>query len=194
MATCLDTITSALKLAKVLSSGDAPTAAETVDGLACLQSLYDSWVAGGMFGRLEDVYLTADDTAEEGKRYTLAAGVTLTEPVTIAASDSADGLERAPRDLSVYEKIDSSGTRTVRLFDRTGWVDLLGLVSSDTAPLSSRGALGLAAALATSGGFAAMFNDTATMNPDVRTLARNFCVGLSYKMGSTRDRLNVEYF
>lgn len=193
-ATCLDIVTSALKLARVLRSGGTPSAAESEDGMACLQGLYDSWISGGMFGRLEDVYLTADDTAEEGRRYTLAAGVTLTESTTIAAEDSRDGTERAPRDLAVYESLDSDGNRSVRLFDRTAWVDLLDLDSSDVAPLSGRGATGLAAALATYGAFAAMFGDTATMNPDVRRLASQFLGSLAYKLGSTRDRKTAEYF
>jgi len=194
MATCLDVITYALRLARVTASGASPSAAETADGLACLQSMYDSWLANGMFGKLEDVYLTVNDTAQEGKRYLLAAGITLTEPTTIPAEDSADGSERQPRDLSIYESLTSTGTRTVRLYDRTGWVNLLGLASSDIAPLSGRAAMGLAATLATSGAFCAMFGDTATMNPDVRALANTFKAGLSYKLGSTRDRTASEYF
>ena len=193
-STCLDVITSALKLARVLPSGGTPSASETTDGLACLQSLYGEMVAAAMFGRLEDVYLTADDTAEEGKRYRLAAGITLTEPTTISAEDSSTGEERAVRDLALYEKVDSTGTRTVRLYDRTGWVNLLGLASSDIAPLESRGAMGLAALLATSGAFCAMFGDTATLNPDVRALANRFRASLSYKLGSTQDRRKAEYF
>jgi hypothetical protein len=193
-ATCLDIITAALKLARVLPSGGVPSAAETEDGMDCLQSLYDEWVAGGMFGKLTDAYLTADAEAQEGHRYLLASGVTLTEPTTIAAADSVDGEERQPRDLAIYESLTSTGTRTVRLYDRTGWVDLLDLSTSDIAPLSSRGKIGLAACLATSGAFAAMFSDTATMNPDVRSAANTFRASLSYKLGTTRDRTASEYF
>jgi hypothetical protein len=194
MATCLDIITSALKLAKVLPSGGTPSAAETEDGMDCLQSLYDEFVASGMFGRLTDVYLTASDTAQEGKRYLLASGVTLTEPTTISAEDNCDGVVRQPRDLSLYESLTSTGTRSVRLYDRTGWVNLLDLQTSDIAPLSSRGKMGLAATLAISGAFAAMFNDTAGMSPDVRAAATRFRASLCYKIGSTRDRNQVEYF
>jgi hypothetical protein len=193
-ATCLDIITSALKLGRVIPSGGTPSAAETEDGMDCLQSLYDEWVAGAMFGKLTDSYLTASDTAQEGYRYLLAAGVTLTEPATISAEDSADGVERQPRDLALYESLTSTGTRSVRLYDRTGWVDLLDLTTGDIAPLSSRGKMGLAACLATSGAFAAMFGDTATMNPDVRAAANRFKASLSYKLGSTRDRTAAEYF
>lgn len=193
-ATCLDIITSALKLARVLRSGGIPKAADAEDGMDCLQSFYDECIANGVFGRLEDVYLTADDTAQEGKRYLLASGVTLTEPTTIAAEDTVDGVERQPRDLAIYEKLTSTGTRTVRLYDRTGWVNLLGLATTDAAPLSSRGKMGLAACLATSGAFCAMFGDTAAMNPDVRAAANRFKTSLCYKQGSTRDRAASEYF
>lgn len=194
MATCLDVITSALKLAKVLASGGTPSGAETSDGMDCLQSFYDECVANAVFGRLTDSYLTADDTAREGYRYLLASGVTLTEPTLIPAEDTVDGVERQPRDLSLYESVDSDGVRSVRLYDRTAWVDLLNLESSDIAPLSSRGAMGLAACLATSGAFCAMFNDTASMNPDVRGMANRFRTSLCYKQGSTRDRTASEYF
>jgi hypothetical protein len=193
-STCLDVITSALKLARVLASGGAPSAAESEDGLACLQSLYDEFVAEGVFGRLTDSYLTADDTAQEGYRYLLASGVTLTEPTTIAAEDTRDGVERQPRDLSLYESLTSAGVRSVRLYDRTEWVDLLDLETSDIAPLSGRGMIGLAANLATSGAFCAMFGDTAAMNPDVRASANRFRTALCYKQGSTRDRTPSEYF
>lgn len=191
-ATCLDIITSALKLARVIPSGGAPSAAETEDGMDCLQSLYDEWVAGGMFGKLADQYLTASDTAQEGHRYLLASGVTLTEPITISAEDSADGVARQPRDLALYESLTDTGTRTVRLYDRTQWVDLLDLASADIAPLSSRGKMGLAACLATSGAFASMFGSVS--DPDVRAAANRFRASLSYKLGTTRDRTASEYF
>ncbi len=193
-ATCLDVITSALKLARVLASGAQPSAAEGEDGLACLQSLYDEFVAEGVFGRLTDSYLTADDTVKEGYRYLLASGVTLTEPTTISAEDAPDGIERQPRDMAIYESLTSTGSRTVRLYDRTGWVDLLDLALSDLAPLAGRGLIGLAATLATSGAFCAMFGDTAAMNPDVRAASNRFRTALCYKQGSTRDRTPSEYF
>ncbi len=194
MATCLDVITLAMRLARVLASGAEPQAEETEDGMVCLQSLYDGWVAAGLFGRLTDSYLTADDTAQEGYRYLLASGVALTEPTIIAAEDSADGIARAPRDLAIYESVNSTEARSVRLYDRTGWVDLLNLTTTDEAPLSGRGKIGLASALACSGAFIAMFNDTAAMNPDIRRSANQFQAALSYKIGTTRDRAQAEYF
>lgn len=191
MATCRDVVTSAMKLAKSLSSGETPTADEADDGMKALQSLYDVWVTSGMFGRLEDVYLDGDDTAEEGKRYFVPTGVTLT-----AATSEIDGCcgVRQARDLAIYESLTQAGVRSVKLYDRTEWVEMTGLALSDTAPLSKRGEMGLAAALATSGGFAAMFGAGALMDGEVRGLAAQFIAGLSYKLGSSQGRIASDYY
>jgi hypothetical protein len=191
-ATCLDIITYAMRQTKVIGLGKEPKAAEEEEGMFALQSFYDELVAGGMFGRLEDSYLTSSDTAQEGMRYLLASGVILTEPTTIAAEDSADGIARQPRDLSLYESVTSTGTRSVRLYDRTAWVDLLDLEATDIAPLSGRGAYGLASALATSGGFIDAFG--AVPSPAVLARATRFLSALSHKLGSTRDRATPDYF
>jgi hypothetical protein len=177
-------VTNALKLARIIAPGVTPEADEANDGLTCLQSLYDQWFHNAMFGALEDVYLDADDVAEEGKRYYIPAGFTLT-PATSDYLDSC-GNVRQPRDLSVYESFDGA-TRTVRLYDRTQWVDLLGLTLNSTAPLSARGEMGLAACLAISGAFAAMFGDTATLNPDVRRLAQVFTGQIMDKSTTQND-------
>lgn len=191
MASVLDIITYAMRSSGVLASGDEPTASEGEDGLAALQSFYDELVAQGMFGRLTDSYLTTSDTAQEGFRYLLGSGVTLTEPTTISAEDSEDGITRQPRDLALYESLTNAGVRSVRLYDRTGWVNLIDLALTDIAPLSSRGAMGLAAALACSGGFCDMFGVTPTQPLLARS--QRFLSSLTHKLGSTQDRLSVEY-
>jgi hypothetical protein len=191
MATCLDVITYAMRALALLASGETPSSQESEDGLVALQSFYDEIVMSGMFGRLEDIYLTADDTAEEGKRYFLAAGITLTEPTIILAADTDDGEDRQPRDLSLYESLTDTGTLSRRLYDRTGWVDLLDLSLTDVAPLSGRGAMGLAAAVACSGGFSDMFG--AEPGPALLARSQRFLSSLSHKLGSTRDRLAAEY-
>jgi hypothetical protein len=81
--------------------------------------------------------------------------------------------------------------QTAKLYDRTAWVSLLGLRTTDVAPLSGRNAYGLAACLATSGGFVAMFG--ATPPREVYRLASEFQLTLSYKPGSTQDRIAGEY-
>jgi hypothetical protein len=77
MATCLDIVTYAMRLSRILPMGDEPNSDEGAAGLAALQSLYDQWRTSGMFGELEDVYLDGDDVAEEGVRYFVPTGYTL---------------------------------------------------------------------------------------------------------------------
>jgi hypothetical protein len=190
MATCNDIITDALKLARVISAGETPSAEEAADGLNCLQSMYDGWVVGGMFGDLQDVYLEEDDTALEGKRYYVPDDYTLTAAASEYVTES--GVTRQPRDLALYEVL-AGGVRYVRLYDRTGWVELTGLALTGDAPLASRGRMGLAAALAISGAFAALFGDTATLNPDVRKLGQRF-TGNLMQTNSTRSTSGVSYF
>lgn len=203
MATCLDVITHAMKLTRILPSGGAPSAAEAADGLACLQSLYDQWRTGGMFGTLQDVYLTEDATAQEGKRYYVPAGITLTAATSEYVPDqsstdygmcdySGSADLRQPRDLALYETLTSTGTHEAKLYDRTSWVNLMGLASSDTAPLSSRNAHGLAACLATSGAFMAMFG--VQPDPSLIALARHFLRSVMGKLGSTQDKPSGEYY
>lgn len=198
MSTVADVVTTALKLAKVIPSGATPAADESADGLICFQAMLDEWVAGGMFGTLEDEYLEASDTAEEGKRYLLAAGVTLTYPSLITGEggdygDEGNTASRQVLDMSLVESVTSAGVRTVKLWDRTAWVALTGLALADTAPLASRGMTGLAAALACSGGFAAMFDDS-RVSPRVEGMSRRFLGSLSGKKGSTQARQADCYF
>ena len=191
MATCTQVITYALQLAKVLPSGASATSDEAADGLVALQSLYDSWLTGGMFGELEDIYLEGNDIAEEGKRYYVPSGLTLTAPTSEYLD--ADGATRQPRDMAVYESLTAAGTRTAKIYDRTEWVDLLGLEAGDTAPLSKRDAWGLAACLATHGAFIASFGDE-QVSPRVERLASRFLRNVMGKHGSTQDRLAGSYY
>lgn len=198
MSTVADVVTLSLKLAKIIPSGATPTADEAADGLICFQSMLDEWVANGMFGTLEDEYLEASNTAEEGKRYLLAAGVTLTYPTLITGQggdygDEGNTASRQVLDLSLVESVSSTGTRTVKLWDRTAWVALTGLALVDTAPLASRGLAGLAAALACSGAFAAMFDDS-RVSPRVEGMSRRFLGSLSGKKGSTQATPSACYF
>lgn len=189
MATCSDIITYAMRLAKVLPSGDSPSSEEAADGLVALQSFYDQMVNDGMFGRLLDVYETQDYEAAEGERVLTPAGVTVTFPTTL--EDDENGGDRRPRDLSIIETIIDT-TRTVKIWDRTGWVDLLGLEAADTAPLSARGAFALAAAFGMSGAFIGMFGGQ--LDGDARLMGIRFLEGVSAKRGSSRDYLKSEYF
>jgi hypothetical protein len=207
MATCLDIITLAMKQCRVLPAGGTPSGSETDDGMTALQSLYDDWRTGGMFGHLCDEYLTEDTDAQEGKRYYVPSGITLTHATSEYVPDSggatygdygmgcecgSTGDTRQPRDMALYEVLESDGTQTARLYDRTGWVDLLDLDATDIAPLSARGANGLAACLATSGGFADLFG--AQPGPGTVAVARHFLRNVMGKVGSTQDSAGAEYF
>lgn len=189
MATCAEIIAYALRMNRVVGVGKDPKAAETTEGMVALQSLYDQWRTGGMFGELEDIYLDADDTAEEGKRYFVPTGITLTVPTSVYVDSY--GETRQPRDLALYESLTEAGTFTAKLYDRTAWVDLTGLLSTGTAPLSARNAYGLAACLATSGGFVAVFGKEPTAA--TVALARHFLRSLMSK-ATTHDRDGVEYY
>jgi hypothetical protein len=189
VATCLEIITYAMRQCKILGLGKEPKAAESQEGMIALQSLYDEWRTGGMFGELEDIYLDGNDIAEEGKRYFIPTGITLTAATSIYDDG---GLTRQPRDLALYETLTEAGTQTAKLYDRTAWVDLLGLESGDIAPLSGRNAYGLAACLATSGGFASAFG--AEVPAPVVALARHFRKNIIGKSGSTQDQSAGNYY
>lgn len=202
-ATCLDIITYALRMNRVIGVGKTPKAPESEEGMAALQSLYDEWRTGGMFGTLKDCYVSSAITAQEGRRYY----VTSVGSVADATSDytpqfadsysecdyaSGTGKVRQPRDLSLYEVVKADGTQSAKLYDRTAWVDLLGLKLTDVAPLSGRGAYGLAACLATSGGFIGAFG--AQPQDSTVALARHFLRNIMSKMGSTQDDSGGDYF
>lgn len=202
MATCLDIITYAMRQSAILGPGKEPKAAEAEEGMIALQSLYDEWRTGGMLGTLRDCYLTANANAQEGRRYYVPAGVTLTDatsdyvPVCGDAYTECDyasgiGKTRQPRDMAFYEA-DRAGTLSAKLYDRNGWVDLLDLALTDIAPLSGRNAYGLAACLGTSGGFLGAFG----VQPSSASIAlsRHFLRNIMGKLGSTQDDSGSDYF
>ena len=189
-STCLDIITDAMIMSRVLGIGKEPKAAEASRGMRALQSMYDEWRTGGMFGTLEDVYMTEDDVAEEGKRYFIPTGFTLTAPTSVYTDSLGD--TRQPRDMALYETLTQAGVQTAKLYDRTEWVDLLDLELSDIAPLSARNSDGLAACLATSGGFVAAFG--AQVPEQVIALARHFRRNIISKAGSTQDHSGSDFF
>ncbi len=190
MATCLEIISYAMRMNRIIGVGKTPKAAESAEGQIALQSLYDEWRTGGMFGELEDVYLDSSDTAEEGKRYFVPTGFTLTAPTSVYLDSS--GNTRQPRDLAMYEALTQAGAQTAMLYDRTAWVSLMGFASGTTAPMSSRNAYGLAACLATSGGFVAVFGKEPA--PATVALARHFLRNIMTKTGSTQDKYAPDYF
>lgn len=187
MATCRDIVTRAMRFLGQLAAGENPSDSEADDGMVYLQSAYDRWVSSSMFGRLTDTYVTASRTAKEHENIYAAAGVTITLPATI----NDCGVARQPRDLAcvaVYST--DTTTRTVSIFDQYQWVQINGLGISDTAPLSGRDAVGLAAYVATE-----MADEYgADLKPATVKLAAHFRAMLSAKLGTTQDRAASEYY
>lgn len=153
MATVLDTITDAYRVAGILPLDEDPESEEATFALSGLQSMFQSWVANGMFGLLTDVYKTAAYTAKEGERVTHPGSVTITLPDTY--EDGGDeygdgtGSRRAAKELSVIQVVDSNtDATTTYIYDRSQWVEIETLATTDTCPLSGYGQRGLAACLA----------------------------------------------
>lgn len=190
MPTCRDIITAALRQARIISPGETPEAEEIDDGLFCLQGMYESWVETGMFGRLADVYKTADYNGLEGEAVTIAGG-----NVTVAstfAEDGSTGTDRAPYDLSCIRVFDRDvSTYSTQVYDRFQWVSLTSLTLDAEAPLASRGRDGLAACLAER--YVEQFGAGA-ISTSILRLANNFRMTISLKLGSTRPDRVVEYF
>lgn len=173
MATCRDIVARALHMTGIVPRSEDPDADELRDGLTVLQSLYDGWLTGGMFGRLTDVYEPGDYEALESQRVFVDSG-TVTLPATID--------ERKPRDLVAIEAHDDAGRRAW-IWDRTEWVRIDALAASDTAPLSNRGVNGLAACLAVA--YAEEYG--AQLSASVVRQCGQFKSALSYKFGSERE-------
>ena len=125
MATCNDIIRLAMGRIRQLRAGEIPTGQEAADGLLFLQSMYDQWTAAGLFGRLNDVIVTATYIAMEQDRIINDTGQAITLPLTITPSSFSDtswnwpdqrtwanmatATTRPPRDLSMVEIIGSCG-------------------------------------------------------------------------------------
>lgn len=182
MATCRDIVSRALRMAGVVDREEDPTAAELRDGMTVLQSLYDSWLIGGMFGRLSDVYETGSYEAEEGQRIYLDSG-TVTLPTLI-------NNDRKPRDLVAIETYDPTNGRRAWVWDRIAWVQINALDDDDPAPLSDRGENGLAACLAVY--YAEEFG--AELSASTIRQCGQFKSALSFKFGSEREPSTGSWF
>lgn len=185
MPTCNDIITRALNMTGIVALGEVPDAAESEFALEALQSMYDAWVEGGMFGRLTDVYKTVDYEAKEQERV-ITPAATITLPTVIA---SVEG-DRAPRELSCIVTI-VGGVQTSNIYHRGAWLDLNGLALTDEAPLADRGAFGLSAALALM--IAETFRQ-GVVSASVANAARQFTGGVSLKLGATPRPSETVYF
>lgn len=181
MATVRDIVTRSLRMAKVIGQGEMADGDELESGVSILQSMYDQWLIGGMFGRLNDRYEDGNYTAGAGQRIFVKDG-------TVTLPDYSDTQCRW-RDLAAIEAFDEQG-RKVWLWDRDSWVRLDGLDANSVAPLSLRGENGLAAC------HAILFADEfgGEVGNSIVMQARTFKYNLSLKMGSTQDIQPGVYF
>jgi hypothetical protein len=186
MPTCLEIIARAYQKAKIIGTGESPSAAEAADGLEELKSLYEQWAANGMFGRLADVSTGDDYEASEGERITVTDGATVTIPSTI----EDDGTDYPPFFLSLIEVIDVDAQTVNRwLYDNGAWVDLNDLTLAYEAPLASRGRAGLSACLA----MALADEFGGTIGPSVARQAASFRMSLALKLGGDAPRTAPDY-
>lgn len=185
MANCNDIIRRALHMTNIVPMGEPPSADEAAFGMDALQSMYDAWVEGGMFGRLKDVYKTEAYEAKEQERV-----ITPAASITLPATVEAVGEVRAPRELACIVTI-VGGEQTNRIYHRGAWVNLSGLALSDEAPLSERGMFGLSAALAL---VIAETFQKGVVSTAVANAGRQFIGSLSLKLGATARPSVTEYF
>ena len=143
MTTCRDIITLALRQARIVGIGRTPRANEAEEGMAALQSLYDSMFSHGPLGPFTEVYATEDYTAGEDERI-IADNATITIPDTI---DVYGETPRTPTDLAAVVVITDT-TRLQYVFSLGRWEVCHGLTLDDTAPLAERDKTGFAALLA----------------------------------------------
>ena len=183
MTTCRDIVTRALQMSGVVRLGRDPKATEAEAGMISLQSLYDEWVNGGMFGRLTDVFTDVDYTAAEGDRVTVD-GAIVTLPDTVD-----DGTTRAPYKFSCVVLIEN-GEATNYVYYNGAWRTVSGLTLNDDAPLATISVDGLAGALAS--------RICSTFGGDVsvgsQRAALQFMAALSLKIGSTQPVATAVYY
>lgn len=181
MATCRDIITRALRMGRVTRS---PTAREADEGLGALQGVYDAWFTSGMFGRLSDVDATGAYTAKEGERVTGASSIT--KPTQLDDGCSPTGTRR-PYEMSAI--VDATNAVNWLWIDGE-WVNCTGLTLDSDAPLSSKGAEGLAALIS----YHIAEDFGGSLGPARTQQAMRFQGSISHKFGSTQPEPVGEYF
>lgn len=205
MDTCRDVIGRAFQKIKVYSPGETPSNDDEQVGLDELQSLYEEWAAGGMFGRLRDRYIDSDYTACQGERITVTNGAVVTIPTTfvnwpywgwdysVPTDDLSPDSTKPPYDMALIEVVDIAGQSVTRwLYDvgQTLWVNINGLTLDSIAPLSSKGRGGLIACLALN--LADEYGGV--VGPSTARQAAAFKTALSLKLGGDTHRSAAAFF
>jgi hypothetical protein len=156
MASCLEVVSRALRLARIVGLGEEPSDTELDDGMFVLQSIYQR-IADTALAASDEIYIADDYTAGENERIYSTGTVTLPDLID-------DGSDRRVKDLASVQYNEGDGWQTW-ISDRGDWVRVDDLESSDEAPLSSRNKEGLACLVAVeyAGTFGALEIDAATV-------------------------------
>lgn len=213
MATCSSLINRALRKLGRLGAGRDARTNDAQDALDVLRGMYTSWITSGTLGRLSDVIVNGDATANEGMRVIRPVGVAadVTLPETIPANypfypppygsmwpypalyEGVDPNVRAPSDGSVVSVIDqATGTAQTWIYDGNlkFWAQIDGLTLNDQAPLSSMDPDGFAAALAVE----ASDQFAADVSPVTMRAANRFIWTLANKTSMPRQISQGAYF
>jgi len=165
-----DTIRLAFRKLGAIRAGQEVSSSDAADALASLTSLYSEWISAGTFGRVYNIPLMQETelTATANMHYNAVTdeAITITLPSTMAACDCCtwnyrdygwclpegywDGVN-VPPDLTVMMVTDSYGVaRATYVYDAYVqlWMRVDTILLTDEAPLSGRGADGLASKLA----------------------------------------------
>lgn len=182
----------ARKIGQATEGQPAPVPWDMDGLLEILQAWYESSMNGGLFGQLVDVFKDEAYTAAEFDRVRKDAAVTITLPDTITDADT--GEERAPLDLCpiVVTYPGQADYPQLNVYDADvgDWVRLDGLTLDSVAPLSGRGANGLAAIVA-----ALKIEDHGLEPGRVMTSqALGFRMNIASRHGSVRRAVDYEYF
>ena len=178
VVTVRDLISKALLKLGVIRANGNVQADDAASGLASLQSQYNEWISQGTFGRVRSVNIATPQTVTAGLNQHISVTTDDTVVVELPATVSydywwtwqperdygwgknvpvgADMTNQMPIDKSVIlvthqETAPGAALRATYVYDGTiqRWVRVDDLALDDEAPLSARGADGLAAILAT---------------------------------------------
>lgn len=189
MATCRTIVRRALQKLTVIAAGEEPDASEAELGLSGLQGVFDTYSTNGMFGRL-DAFLAGALPSDVLEWALPEPRAPVELPIRIRDSN---GDAVTPPDLSYSEYVDeATGERRCYLYDarRGAWGRIDTLTLDSECPLSRRGVEGIAAVLA----IAICEDFGATPGPVTLRQAGTFQLGLSMRLGDTRNEGTAVYF
>lgn len=151
MATCVEVITAAARRAGVIDRRRSIDSSDAGRLLELLEDQYLQWAAAGMFGRLTDVLVEDDYTAEEQERVVVntASSVVVTMPATV--DDDLTGDTRPPKSMAMIMVTSAySDFQETCVYDAGfgNWVKFENLTLGGYAPLSATNKTAVVAALA----------------------------------------------